>query len=98
MTSPVSLLLLALAAIGVLVALVTWRKWNAFLALLVAALIVGLGAGMAPLAALKPFRDGLGATLGGIAAKTGTTVARLEQLNPGIDPQALHVGQTIRVQ
>ena len=39
-----------------------------------------------------------GDTLGGIAAKTGTTVGRLEQLNPGIDPTALRVGQTIRVQ
>lgn len=39
-----------------------------------------------------------GDTLGEIAAKTGTTVARLEQLNPGIDPQALRVGETIRVQ
>ena len=39
-----------------------------------------------------------GDTLAAIAAKTGTTVARLEQLNPGIDPAALHVGQTIRVQ
>ncbi len=39
-----------------------------------------------------------GDTLGGIAAKTGTTVARLEQLNHGIDPKALRVGQTIRVQ
>jgi LysM repeat protein len=39
-----------------------------------------------------------GDTLGGIAAKFGTTVARLEQLNPGIDPTALRVGQTIRVQ
>jgi GntP family gluconate:H+ symporter len=66
--SPVSLLLLALAAIALLVALVTWRKLNAFVALLIAALVVGLGAGMAPLAALKAFQDGLGATLGGIAA------------------------------
>jgi LysM repeat protein len=39
-----------------------------------------------------------GDTLGGIAAKTGTTVARLEQLNPGIDPTALRIGQRIRVQ
>jgi|SRR5919204_4298425 LysM repeat protein len=38
-----------------------------------------------------------GDTLGAIAAKTGTTVARLEQLNPGIDPTALRVGQPIRV-
>jgi len=39
-----------------------------------------------------------GDTLGVIATKTGTSVARLEQLNPGIDPTALRVGQTIRVQ
>lgn len=39
-----------------------------------------------------------GDTLAGIAAKTGTTVAQLEHLNPGIDPTALRVGQTIRVQ
>jgi LysM repeat protein len=39
-----------------------------------------------------------GDTLASIAAKTGTTVAKLEQLNPGIDPTALRVGQSIRVQ
>jgi LysM repeat protein len=39
-----------------------------------------------------------GDTLGSIAAKTGTTVARLEQLNPNVDPTALRIGQTIRVQ
>ena len=39
-----------------------------------------------------------GDTFGSIASKTGTTVARLEQLNPGVDPAALHVGQKIRVQ
>jgi GntP family gluconate:H+ symporter len=66
--SPLSLLVLALAAIGVLVALVTWRKVNPFLALLLAAMMVGVGAGLAPLAALKAFQEGLGATFGGIAA------------------------------
>lgn len=39
-----------------------------------------------------------GDTLASIATKSGTTVARLEQLNPGIDPTALRVGQRIRVQ
>ena len=39
-----------------------------------------------------------GDTLAGIAAKTGTTVADLEHLNPGVDPTALRVGQRIRVQ
>ena len=39
-----------------------------------------------------------GDTLASIAAKTGTSVARLEQLNRGIDPTALRVGEKIRVQ
>jgi LysM repeat protein len=39
-----------------------------------------------------------GDTLGSIAAKTGTSVARIEQLNPGLDPSALPIGKTIRVQ
>ncbi|MDO8545005.1 MAG: gluconate:H+ symporter [Opitutaceae bacterium] len=66
--SPSLLLLLAAAAIAVLVALVTWRKLNAFIALFIASMIVGLGSGLAPLAALKAFQDGVGATFGGIAA------------------------------
>jgi LysM repeat protein len=39
-----------------------------------------------------------GDTLSVIASKTGTTVAILLKLNPNIDPQALQVGQKIRVQ
>ncbi len=39
-----------------------------------------------------------GDTLASIAAKTGTSVARLRQLNPGVDPAALQVGERIRVQ
>ncbi len=39
-----------------------------------------------------------GDTLGSIAAKTGTSVAKLEQLNPGVDPTALRIGERIRVQ
>ncbi len=38
-----------------------------------------------------------GETFGSIAARLGTTVTRLERLNPGVDPNALHVGQKIRV-
>jgi hypothetical protein len=38
-----------------------------------------------------------GDTYASIASRLGTTVARLEQLNPGIDPTALRVGETIRV-
>lgn len=38
-----------------------------------------------------------GDTLASISVKTGTSVVQLEHLNPGIDPQALRVGQKIRV-
>lgn len=38
-----------------------------------------------------------GDTFESIARKTGTTVRRLEQLNPKVDPTALQVGQVIRV-
>lgn len=62
------LLLIALGAIVVLVLLVTWVRVNAFLALLIASLIVGVGAKLPALTALKHFHDGLGATLAGIAS------------------------------
>jgi LysM repeat protein len=39
-----------------------------------------------------------GDTLASIAVKTKTSIAKLEQLNPGIDPTALRVGEKIRVQ
>jgi hypothetical protein len=39
-----------------------------------------------------------GDTLGTIAERFGTTVDRLLALNPGIDPRALRVGQSLRVQ
>lgn len=38
-----------------------------------------------------------GDTLGGIAERYDTTVARLRALNPTVDPQALRVGQELRV-
>jgi LysM repeat protein len=47
---------------------------------------------------VKTYTVQSGDTLASIAAKTGTTVARLEQLNHGIDPTALRVGEKIRVQ
>ena len=47
---------------------------------------------------LRTYTVQSGDTLGSIAAKTGTSVGRLEQLNPGVDPTALRVGQGIRVQ
>lgn len=77
---------LALAAIVVLVALVTRLKLNGFAALLLASLLVGGGAVLLEqtvknskgetvpytmLAVSKSIQDGLGATLGGIAAVLG---------------------------
>lgn len=38
-----------------------------------------------------------GDTLSAIAARTGVSLARLEQLNPGINPDVLTVGQTLRL-
>ena len=38
-----------------------------------------------------------GDTLGSIAGKYSTSVEELLQLNPGVDPTALHIGQKIRV-
>jgi LysM repeat protein len=38
-----------------------------------------------------------GDTLGGIAERYDTSVERLQALNPRVDPQALRVGQELRV-
>ncbi len=80
------LIALALTAIAVLVLLVTKLKVNAFISLVIASLLVGAGAVMmeipfkdaagkvAPytmLAVAKSIQDGIGATLGGIAAVLG---------------------------
>ncbi len=79
MSSDWLLIGLAVAGIGVLVGLVTWARLNAFLALLIAALIVGGGAGKPMLDVAKAFQDGLGATLAGTAAVIclGTMLGKL---------------------
>jgi LysM repeat protein len=38
-----------------------------------------------------------GDVLSTIAAKSGVSLARIEQLNPTVDAQALHAGQTIKL-
>ena len=38
-----------------------------------------------------------GDTFGSIAAKEGTTVTQLEQLNPGVSSEALQIGEKLRV-
>ena len=38
-----------------------------------------------------------GDTLSAIAAKTGVSLAAIQRLNPGIDPQALQTGQSLKL-
>jgi LysM repeat protein len=38
-----------------------------------------------------------GDTLGGIAAKTGVPLARIQELNPAVDPHAMTTGQKIKL-
>ncbi|MCW5558429.1 MAG: gluconate:H+ symporter [Verrucomicrobiae bacterium] len=88
------LIALALASIGALVLLITRLKVNAFIALLLASLVVGGGSALLGrvirdaggresaytlLGVAKSFSDGLGATLGSIAAIVGlgTMLGRL---------------------
>ena len=61
------LILLTLAAIGLLLFLILVAKLHAFLALMVTSLALGLGAGMAPQAVLKSVQTGFGDALGFIA-------------------------------
>lgn len=63
----IQLLYLSAGAVAVLIILIAWVRMNAFLALLMAGLVIGLGSGMGPAKAMVSFQDGMGATLGGIA-------------------------------
>ena len=65
--------LLLYAALGVvaLIVLIARVKWHPFIALVVVSLAMGIASGMAPLAAVKSFQDGVGTTLGFIAVVVG---------------------------
>ena len=39
----------------------------------------------------------VGDTLGGIAQKTGVPLAKIQELNPNVDPHAMTAGQKIRL-
>lgn len=72
----IKLLYLTAASVISLIALVAWFRIHAFLALLFAALMVGLGAGIigvdiSPAEVAKAFQDGMGKNLGGIAGILG---------------------------
>ncbi len=65
------LLLLAAGSVAVLIVLIAWLRMNAFLALLLAALVMGLGSGMEPAKVMAAFQGGMGSTLGSIAGVLG---------------------------
>ncbi|MHA3774676.1 GntT/GntP/DsdX family permease [Verrucomicrobiota bacterium sgz303538] len=77
--SPNGLLLLALAAIVGLVFLIARFKFNAFIALMIASLFVGLGSGMPLGDIVGSFEGGVGKTLGflGMIIGLGTILGKL---------------------
>lgn len=68
MTPEPPVLMAALAAVLLLIGLVTWARVNPFLALILAGLAAGFGAGMPAAGIAKSMQEGMGATLGGVAA------------------------------
>lgn len=69
--SPTGLLLLALTAIIGLIVLIAKFKCNAFIALILAAVFVGVGSGMEIEKIAKSFQEGVGGTLGFLAMIIG---------------------------
>jgi GntP family gluconate:H+ symporter/D-serine transporter len=63
-TQDAGLLLLAGAAVIGLIVLVSWCRFPAFIALMIASLLVGLGAGKNPSEIGKSFSEGVGSVLG----------------------------------
>jgi GntP family gluconate:H+ symporter len=70
-THDAGLLLLAGAAVVGLIVLVTWCRFPAFIALMIASLLVGLGAGRNPSEIVKSFSEGVGSVLGSVAMILG---------------------------
>lgn len=77
--SPNGLLFLALAAIIGLIVLIARFKCNAFIALMLASLVVGLGSGMPLTGIVSSFEGGVGKTLGtlGMIIGLGTVLGKL---------------------
>lgn len=67
----IQLLYLSAASVAVLIVLIAWLRMNAFLALLLASMVMGLGSGMDPEKMVKAFEGGMGGTLGSIAGVLG---------------------------
>lgn len=64
-------LLVAVVGIALLLVLIIWRKWSAFVALLAVSMVVGLAAGMKPGDVIRSVQNGMGGTLGFIAVVVG---------------------------
>ncbi|PYP54382.1 MAG: permease DsdX, partial [Gemmatimonadetes bacterium] len=71
MTTDTRLLLYALGAVIALIVLIARFRLHPFIALVSVSLVMGLAAGMAPVAAVKAFGDGVGNVLGFIAIVVG---------------------------
>ncbi|MDM4762423.1 gluconate:H+ symporter [Galbitalea sp. SE-J8] len=69
--STAQLVTAALVGIVVIVALITWLKVHPFVALTLGAIGVGIGAGLAPGAAVTSFTNGFGSTAGGVGVLIG---------------------------
>lgn len=69
--SPLALLGLAALGVAVLLGLILWLRWPAFVALLVASLVVALLGGVPPGEVAAAIEEGMGATLGYIAVVVG---------------------------
>jgi GntP family gluconate:H+ symporter len=67
----IHLLYLSVGSVAVLVVLIAWLRMNAFLALLLASMVMGIGSGMETMKMVKAFEGGMGGTLGGIAGILG---------------------------
>jgi len=102
-TETTQLLLLTAAGIASIIILIAWLRINAFLSLMMAALLVGIGSGMTPAKAIAAFGDGIGATmastlgvlalgtmLGGLLAASGGAEVLGQSLVRLMGPQRVH--------
>nr|BFF14512.1 hypothetical protein GCM10025699_58150 [Microbacterium flavescens] len=69
--SDAQLIIAALVGIAVIVTLITWLKVHPFLALLLGAVGVGIGAGLAPGDAVTSFGTGFGSTMTSVGILIG---------------------------
>ncbi|TFD02530.1 gluconate transporter [Cryobacterium sinapicolor] len=69
--SDLQLIIAALVGVAVIILLITWLKVHPFLALSIGAVGVGVGAGLAPAAAVTSFSTGFGSTMAGVGILVG---------------------------